>query len=81
MSHSINISFAGCGAGSADARQLCIMNYPEVVPHADATGMPFQGGGIVQVAAFNVGSPTTAFVTLPYGAVLGIRSQGAIAYS
>ena len=81
VSHSVNISSAGYGDGSADARQFCIMNDLETVPHADATGIPVQGGGIVQVTALNMGAPTTAFVTSHYDAVLEIRSQGAIAYS
>ena len=81
VSHSVNISAAGYGDGSADATQFCIMNDLETVPHASATGIPVQGGGIVQVTALNLGAPTTAFVTSHYDAVLEIRSQGAIAYS
>jgi hypothetical protein len=81
VSHSVNISAAGYGDGSADSRQFCIMNDLEAVPHASATGIPVQGGGIVQVTGLNLGAPTAAFVTSHYDAVLEIRSQGAIAYS
>lgn len=80
-SHSVCISAAGYGDGSAVASQFCALFDLESVPHAEGTGTPVQGGGTVQITLKDVGAPTRAYVTTHYDAVLEIRSQGAIAYS
>jgi len=80
-SHSVCISAAGYGDGSAVASQWVALFDLESVPHAEGTGTPVQGGGTVQITLKEVGAPTRAYVTTHYDAVLEIRSQGAIAYS
>ena len=80
-SHSVCISAAGYGDGTAVSTQFLAAYDLEAVPHAEATGTPVQGGGQVQITLKNVGAPTRAYITTHFDAVLEIKSQGAIAYS
>jgi len=81
VSHSTNISAAGYGDGTADSRQFVVCYDLETIPHAEGTGCPVAGGGIVQVSLLNTGAPQKAYIATHYDAVLEIRSQGAIVYS
>jgi hypothetical protein len=53
----------------------------ESLPQAQNTGIPVQGGGMVQINLKNVGEPKRAYVSCHFDAVLELKSQGAIAYS
>ena len=53
----------------------------ESLPQAQNTGIPVQGGGMVQINLKKVGTPTRAYVSCHFDAVLELKSQGAIAYS
>ncbi len=81
VSHSINISAEGYGDGTANSKQFVALHDLETVPHCEATGIPVQGGGIVQVSMKNTGAPVKAYISTHYDACLEIRSQGAIVYS
>ena len=81
VSHSSNISATGYGDGTQDSRQFVVCFDLETIPHAEGTGVPVQGGGIVQVTLLNTGVPQKAYISTHYDAVLEIRSQGAIVYS
>lgn len=81
VSHASNISSVGYGNGTADSRQFVICHDLESVPGAEASGIPVQGGGTIQISLKNVGTPTKAYIMTHYDAVLEIRNQGAIAYS
>ena len=80
-SHAVNISAAGYGDGSAPSTQYLALFDLESVPQAEASGVPVQGGGQVQITLKGVAGATRAYVSTHYDAVLEIKSQGAIAYS
>ena len=80
-SHASNISAAGYGDGTADSRQFVVGFDLETIPHSEASGIPVQGGGTVQIALKNVGDPTRAYIMTHFDAALEIKSQGSIVYS
>lgn len=81
VSHASNMSLAGYGDGTEDSRQFVICHDLESVPGAEASGIPVQGGGTVQISLKNVGAPTKCYIMTHYDAVLEIKHQGAIVYS
>ena len=81
VSHSVNISAAGYGDGTADSRQMVFLFDLETIPHAEGTGQLVAGGGTVQVTLKNVGDPTKAYIMTHFDSVLEIKSQGSIVYS
>ena len=81
VSHASCISSPGYGDGSANSRQFLFSFDLETTPGAQASGLPVQGGGTVQVSMKNVAGATKAYCMTHYDAVLEIKSQGAIAYS
>ncbi len=85
VSHSTNLSATGYGDGGADgtvdAVQFVACFDLESIPHAEASGIVVQGGGVVQVTLKNVGDPNKAYVMTHFDAALELKSQGAIVYS
>ena len=81
QSHSMNISGAGYGDGSAESRQFMIGFDFDTIPHADASGISVQGGGLVQATLKNVGDVRRVFVMTHADAVLEIKAQGSVLYS
>ena len=85
MSHSVCISAADYGDGAAPPRQFVAGFDLESVPGAEASGIPVQGGGTVQINLKNISDGTTqvkkAYISTHYDAVLELKSQGAIVYS
>ena len=90
ISHSVCISAqgygdGGVGDGTAPSRQFVAGFDLESVPGAEASGIPVQGGGTVQISLKNISNATTpalkAYISTHYDAVLELKSQGAIVYS
>ena len=85
ISHSVCISAAGYGDGEAPSRQFVAGFDLESVPGAEASGIPVQGGGTVQISLKNISNDATraqkAYIPTHYDAVLELKSQGAIVYS
>ena len=80
-SHSVCISAAGYGDGTAASTQFLALYDLESVPGAEASGTPVQGGGQVQITLKGVAGATRAYISTHYDSVLEIKSQGAICYS
>ncbi len=53
----------------------------ESLPQAQNTSIPVQGGWMVQINLKNLGTPTRAYVSCHFDAVLELKSQGALQYS
>ena len=58
----------------------------ESVPGAEASGIPVQGGGTVQISLKNISAADAetaqkAYISTHYDAVFELKSQGAIVYS
>ena len=81
VSHACSISDEGYGSKANASRQFLAAFDHEMVPGAEASGVPVLGGGIVQLTLRNIGNPNRAFICHHYDSVLEIRSQGAIVYS
>jgi hypothetical protein len=69
------------GDGETDATMWVAGFDLESLPQSQNTGIPVQGGGMVQINLKNVGTPKRAYVSCHFDAVLELKSQGAIAYS
>ena len=81
VSHSSNISATGYGDGTQDRRQFVVGFDLETAPNAEGSGLPVQGGGVIQISLQNCGVLQKAYISTHYDAVLETRSQGAIVYS
>ena len=81
VSHSVNISGEGYGDGTDISTQFVAGFDLESVPQAEASGVPVEGGGTVQIFLKNITGAEKAFIATHYDAVLEIKSQGAIVYS
>ena len=81
VAHSVNISAEGYGDGTADSTQWVAGVDLESVPQAEASGIPVQGGGTVQIFLKNIAGAEKAYIATHYDAVLEIKSQGATVFS
>ena len=86
ISHSVCISAEGYGDGEKTSRQWVAGFDMEVVPGSEASGIPVQGGGTVQISLKNISAAGAeqaqkAYISTHYDAVLELKSQGAICYS
>ena len=81
VSHAVNISAEGYGDGTKISRQFVAGFDLESVPQAEASGIPVQGGGTVQIFLKNITGAKKAYIATHYDSVLEIKSQGAIVYT